>query len=828
MVQVNVASDASDADLLAVASIAQAAGVELTWQAAAAGHGVSLTVGARTLRGAAAATRWLALQAGDALGCDSLDVDEWLEWADSRLAAPAAKFCGRTVEHAALVAAAAAELPADGDEGAAAGGAAEPSDKTVAYAALLSAAGSIASHLAASGSPFLAGRDSASVADFVAAAPLLALPGWNVELLPESLAGLAAWFAALPVGDCSGGCEARAAAAAAAAAAESAFRPPTLAEVNALKSGSTLMYLRAICCYALHKAYPELAALGLHAAAVDKPAKAKFCHYQWNSAMSAFAKLKSSHDELRRPHDVAAKLVEALPENDVIASTAVNGPGFINIWLQPAFLSSRLSQWIAEGIPPPLQQPRTVALDMSSPNTAKSLHVGHLRSTILGETLARILTFCGHTVRKINHIGDWGTQFGMLIRYMKEQYPDFNDNPPDVENLTAFYKAAKARFDEDKDFVTRARQEVVALQSGEPGALAAWKTFTDISRRESSAIYDRLDVADLEELGESFYNDKLAAVVDDLDAAGISRDDKGARVCFTEGFAAPLFVRKSDGGFGYDSTDLAALRYRVDVMKASWLVYVVDGGQHEHFEKVFDVARRASWLPAKTPCEHVGFGLVLGEDGKRMKTRKGATVKLMMLLEEAKQNALRILNERRGEAGEEAKRGETHLTPEEYEAAAEAIGIGAVKYFDLRQHRMSNYKFDLERMLDLRGNTAVYLLLAYTRVRSIQAKARRADIDVDAINSNPAVLTVSHDSEIALAVRLNRFQDALEAVLDGLYPHHLCEHLYRTAVAFADFYRDCKVLGSEEQTSRLLLCEASAAMMKKGLELLGIRPLERI
>lgn len=553
----------------------------------------------------------------------------------------------------------------------------------------------------------------------------------------------------------------------------------------------------------------------------------KFGDYQCNNAMPLFAKLKGKEGAPKAPRDIGVAISKALPPSDLVAEVSLAGPGFINIKLSRKMLADRIQAMLKSGIAtwsPDLTNQRVV-IDFSSPNVAKEMHVGHLRSTIIGDTLARTLEFCGADVLRLNHIGDWGTQFGMLIQHMSEMRPDglgeSGGRDEDVADLQELYRAAKKRFDEEEDFKTRARERVTALQSGDPACIAAWKRICEASRREFQAIYDRLGV-ELNERGESFYNPMLKDVVGELQEKGVAVESDGAQCVFIEGKEVPLIVQKSDGGFGYASTDMAAVKQRVDMENADWVIYVTDVGQAEHFEMVFAAAKRAGWLEEsegrKVPkLSHVGFGLVLGEDGKKFKTRSGDVVRLVELLDEAKERCTTTITERRKEQGEE-------IDVAEVEAAANAMGYGAVKYADLKNHRLTNYKFSYDAMLDLKGNTAVYLLYAHARIAGI---VRKAGKDVGQLAATEAI-SLDAPREVELAMHICKFPEALEEVLDELLPHRLTEYLYELSEKFNSFYVDCKVLGSEQEASRLLLCEATAVVMRQCFHLLGITPLYRI
>jgi len=454
------------------------------------------------------------------------------------------------------------------------------------------------------------------------------------------------------------------------------------------------------------------------------------------------------------------------------------------------------------------------------------MHVGHLRSTIIGDSIARILEFQGHDVLRLNHVGDWGTQFGMLITYLREVAPAALTQPDaiDLGDLVAFYKQAKQRFDEDEAFKEASRQEVVHLQAGAEEARRAWTLLCHQSRREFQVIYDLLEIR-VTERGESFYNPLLPEVVADLEATGLLVADQGAKCVFVDGFTnkdgspLPLIVQKTDGGYNYATTDLAAIRYRIQQDHSDRLLYVTDAGQANHFAQVFQVARRAGWIPDSVEIVHVPFGLVQGEDGKKLKTRSGETVRLRDLLDQAIAHARRDLQTRiEAEARTE--------TPEFIDHVAQIVGISAVKYADLSQNRTSNYIFSYDKMLALQGNTAPYLLYAYVRVQGI---SRKGGIDFEQLGHNATVL-LQEETELALAKHLLQLDEILAEVSRELLPNRLCQYLFELSQKFNQFYDRCPVLQAEEplHTSRLILCDLTARTLKLGLSLLGIGVLERM
>ncbi|MFB2974399.1 arginine--tRNA ligase [Aerosakkonema sp. BLCC-F183] len=548
----------------------------------------------------------------------------------------------------------------------------------------------------------------------------------------------------------------------------------------------------------------------------------KFGDYQSNAALSLSKQLKQP------PRAIAEKIVQYIDVTDICEPPTVAGPGFINFTLKPSYLEAQLNDIQADsrlGIAP-TKNPQKVIVDFSSPNIAKEMHVGHLRSTIIGDCIARILEFQGHDVLRLNHVGDWGTQFGMLIAYLREVCPEAltTANAVDLGDLVSFYRKAKQRFDEDEKFQETARQEVVKLQAGDEDSRRAWQLLCEQSRREFQVIYDLLDIKVIER-GESFYNPLLPTVVEDLEKTDLLVQDNGAKCVFLEGFTnkdgepLPLIVQKSDGGYNYATTDLAALRYRIQQDDADRIIYVTDAGQANHFAQIFQVAKRAGWIPDSLELVHVPFGLVLGEDNKKLKTRSGETVRLKDLLDESLDRARADLEARLKEEG----RSET----EEFIAnVGKVIGISAVKYADLSQNRNSNYVFSYDKMLSLQGNTAPYLLYAYARIRSI---GRKGNIDYEKLETNAKIL-LKEEAELTLAKHLLQVSQVLSNAEQDLLPNRLCEYLYELSKKYNQFFEQCPVLKSEEpvRTSRLVLCDLTARTLKLGLSLLGIQVLERM
>jgi arginyl-tRNA synthetase len=530
------------------------------------------------------------------------------------------------------------------------------------------------------------------------------------------------------------------------------------------------------------------------------------------------------------PREVAAKIVAALCIDDLCEAPAIAGPGFINLTLKSAFLEMQLRAIAADprlGIPI-VQHPQRVVVDYPSPNIAKEMHVGHLRPAVIGECLARVLEFLGHDVLRVSHVGDWGTPFGMLIAHLRSEYPTALDADGDLSlgELSTFYREAKQRFDADEAFQDAARLAVVQLQAGDAETLKAWKIVCDLSKRSYRAIYDLMRVSpDICDRGESFYNPMLPEVVSALDAAGLLLENQGAKCVFLEGYTnkagepLPMIVQKSDGGYNYATTDLAAIRYRIQEDKADRLVYTTDVGQSNHFAQVFQVVRRAGWVPEAVELVHAPFGLVLGEDGKRIKTRSGDTVPLKDLLEEAIARTRADFQQRLQTEG----RSESE---DFIEDAARTIGIGAIKYADLSQNRTSNYIFSYDKMLALQGNTAPYMLYAYVRVQGI---SRKGNIDFAQIASNLPI-ALEEEAELVLLKHILQMADVIDQVSQDLMPNRLCQYLFELSQKFNQFYDRCSVLDAPEpqRTTRLLLCHSTARTLKLGLSLLGISVLERM
>lgn len=545
---------------------------------------------------------------------------------------------------------------------------------------------------------------------------------------------------------------------------------------------------------------------------VIQPAgKPEFGDFQANGVMGAAKAMKTN------PRALAEQVVAALDLTGIAGKIEIAGPGFINIHLDPAFIAARIAQALADdklGISE--VTPRRVMVEYSSVNLAKEMHIGHLRGGIIGDALVRVNSFIGHEVVRQNHVGDWGTQFGMLVAYMVETQKA-GDAAVELKDLDTFYKQSKKRFDEDEAFADLARDYVVKLQSGDAEVLALWQQFVKLSLAHCNAIYQKLGLLlnDDDVRGESFYNADLPVLVNELREKGLLTEDQGAQVVFLEEFKnkegepAAFIVQKQGGGYLYATTDLGAIRFRVNTLKLDRALYVVDSRQSLHFQQLFTTARKAGWLLEAADFEHVGHGTIMGPDGKPLKTRSGENIKLVELLDEAIERAYQLVSAKNAELPEAERR-----------EIAQAVGIGALKYADLSKSRNTDYIFDWDAMLSFEGNTAPYLQYAYTRVQSVLRKAEDYD--------QQAAIIISEPAEKALAVALSRFEEVVNAVAASSQPHHLCGYLYDVATLFSRFYEACPILKSEGEVrqSRLQLAAATAKTLKTGLGLLGIAVLE--
>lgn len=541
-----------------------------------------------------------------------------------------------------------------------------------------------------------------------------------------------------------------------------------------------------------------------------------FGDFQANGAMAAAKQLKTN------PRELAQKILDNLDLTDIADHLEIAGPGFINIHLANRFLSRQL-QNIDDRLGVPTATAQTIVVDYSAPNLAKEMHVGHLRSTIIGDAIVRVLTFLGHRVIRQNHMGDWGTQFGMLIAELEEHVGEGERPELALKDLESFYQQAKRHFDEDASFADKARDYVVKLQSGDTHCQALWRRFIDISIAHSEAIYQALNVTltPVDIKPESAYNSDLQNIVDDLCQQGLAVEDAGAKVVFLEELAdkngkpSPVIVQKSGGGFLYATTDLAALRYRSHTLQADRILYFIDARQSLHMKQVFAIARKAGFVDSNICLEHCAFGTMMGKDGKPFKTRTGGTVKLAELLAEAVNRATRLIAER-----------DADLPSEEAGEVARKVGIGAVKYADLSKTRSNDYIFDWDSMLSFEGNTAPYLQYAYTRIRSI---FRKAAVNPDTL---AGAITLETPQEKALALKLLQFPEVLQYVAADTMPHLLCSYLYDLASAYMAFYEHCPVLSSttsaQLRQSRLRCCQLTANVINKGLDLLGIETMENM
>ena len=578
------------------------------------------------------------------------------------------------------------------------------------------------------------------------------------------------------------------------------------------------MNVRNLLSYRIHTAMQAANIPADYQAHIALSKKAEFGDYQANGAMAAAKALG------KKPREVAQSIVDNLDLDGIAEKVEIAGPGFINIYLDQQWVAEQVAELAASPQKAlAVQSPKTIVIDYSSPNLAKEMHVGHLRSTIIGDALARILEQQGNTVIRQNHVGDWGTQFGMLLVELEDQLQEGESNSLALKDLEGFYQQAKKHFDSSDDFKNKARDYVVKLQSGDINMLRLWEQFKRISLQHSEDIYQTLNVTLTPKhiRGESAYNADLPILVDELNQKQLAVEDQGAKVVFLEELAdkegkpKAVIVQKQGGGFLYATTDLAALRYRATSLNANRILYFIDTRQSQHMKEVFTIARKAGFVDETVSLEHHAFGMMLGPDGQPFKTRSGDTVKLADLLSEAVERAQAII----------AKKNTT-LSESEQKEVARKIGIGSVKYADLSKTRTNDYLFNWEAMLNFEGNTAPYLQYAYTRIQSIFRKAAIAP------SSLKEKIILEHDAEKALAQRLLQFSETIELVSKEAYPHILCTYLYDLASAFMRFFEFCPVLKSDvsdkQKLSRLRLCHASATILKTGLELLGIEVMDKM
>ncbi|MDL4006135.1 arginine--tRNA ligase [Proteus mirabilis] len=549
---------------------------------------------------------------------------------------------------------------------------------------------------------------------------------------------------------------------------------------------------------------------------VRQSAKVQFGDYQANGVMGAAKKMGIP------PRQLAEKILEHLDITDIADKVEIAGPGFINIFLSPVWVAQQAEFALAdEHLNITKVTPETIVIDYSSPNVAKQMHVGHLRSTIIGDASARTLSFLGHNVIRANHLGDWGTQFGMLIAYLEKKQ---NENAADMAlaDLEEFYREAKKCYDEDEVFAERARNYVVRLQGGDEYCRTMWRKLVDITMQQNQLTYQRLNVTLTEDdiMGESLYNPMLPGIVADLKAKGLAVESEGATVVFLdeyknkEGEPMGVIIQKKDGGYLYTTTDIACAKYRHEQLHANRVLYYIDSRQHQHLMQAWTIVRKAGYIPDSMSLEHHMFGMMLGKDGRPFKTRSGGTVRLTDLLDEAHERALTLIREKNPDMDEE-----------ELNNIARVVGISAVKYADLSKNRTTDYIFDWDLMLSFEGNTAPYMQYAYTRVASI---FKRAEIDESAL-TQPISLTQPHEKQLAL--RLVQFDETITQVAREGTPHVMCAYLYDLAQSFSGFYENCPILSAEDDNvrqSRLKLARLTARTLKQGLETLGIETVDRM
>jgi arginyl-tRNA synthetase len=552
-------------------------------------------------------------------------------------------------------------------------------------------------------------------------------------------------------------------------------------------------------------------------AAVRQSAKSQFGDYQANGVMGVAKKLGMN------PREFAQKVLDVLDLDGIASKTEIAGPGFINIFLSEAFLAQQAETALAD---PRLnvakETAQTIVADYSAPNVAKEMHVGHLRSTIIGDAVVRTLEFLGHKVIRANHIGDWGTQFGMLIANLERAQQAGNEVSMALSDLEAFYRESKKRYDEDEEFALKARGYVVKLQSGDQACAAMWKKLVDITMEQNQGNYDRLNVSLSRQdvMGESMYNNMLPTIVADLKAQGLAKESDGAQVVFLDEFKNKdgedmgVIVQKRDGGFLYTTTDIACAKYRYETLGADRVLYFIDSRQHQHLMQAWSIVRKAGYIPEQVSLEHHAFGMMLGKDGRPFKTRAGGTVRLADLLDEAEERANKL---------NESKNPE--LAADEKANIAKTVAMAAVKYSDLSKHRTTDYVFDWDNMLAFEGNTAPYMQYAYTRVASIFQKA---GIEMDNLAGN---IQINEEKEKTLVAKLLQFEEAVQTVAREGQPHIMCSYLFDLAGQFSSFYEACPVLNASDEAtkqSRLKLSALTAKTIKQGLSLLGIDTLERM
>lgn len=572
----------------------------------------------------------------------------------------------------------------------------------------------------------------------------------------------------------------------------------------------------------------------------DRQASAVEADYQCNSAMPLMKMLsrfpipteEGTKGPNPNPVSIAENIVACLPieQDENIFENFTIVKGFINFSLKKSYVGIKILDLIESGVTIDYNAPSKVIVDYSSPNIAKEMHVGHLRSTILGDCISHLLEFVGCEVLRLNHIGDWGTQFGMLLTLLFDSFgDDYAKFTQEIESLQSFYKQAKAKFDQDEEFKKRSYETVVKLQSKDPQAIEAWQQICDISRKEFNILYERLDIKNLIERGESFYHDMMSDMIKDLKDKGLLIKEEGRELFWPneeQKGCVPLTVVKSDGGYTYDTSDLAAVRHRTQVEQAKRIIYVTDSGQASHFQSIFACTKRAGYADDSVRLEHVGFGVVLGEDKKKFKTRSGDTVRLSELLDEGMERSLAKLKE---------KGRDKELSEQELKQAQEAVAYGCIKYSDLSRDRNKDYIFSFDQMLKDQGNTAVYLLYTVTRIRSIARKANLGTIeDIMKSRNTSEPFELEHPRQLRLAKFILRFPDVIAQCVEDLFFHSLCQYLYDLSSLYSDFYEQCYCIETSGDkiikinVDRILLCEATAFVMEKGLNLLGIKTVSRM
>lgn len=560
---------------------------------------------------------------------------------------------------------------------------------------------------------------------------------------------------------------------------------------------------------AIHQAFPD------HPPTCDPciqlASRREHGDYQANFA------LKLSKILGKKPLEIAQAVIDHLEDKSIFQSVQPSGPGFINIVLTNDFLAKRLQLLIHDerlGIAQ-VEEPKNIVVDYANANVAKEMHVGHIRSIVIGDALVRIFNFLGHHTIKQSHLGDWGTQFGMLIEYLFESEAHLNSYS--LSDLDSLYKKSKRRFDEDPVFAEKARARVVLLQGGDATTLAIWKDLVKESLKYFQHIYDKLDVLITEEdaRGESFYNNMLADVVTELEQKGLATTSDEAKVIYLDDFPIPNIIQKKDGGYLYATTDLAAVKFRIEKLNATRLIYLTDARQKQHFAMLFATAHKAQWVRDGVRLEHIPFGTILGPDNKPFKTRSGESIRLLALLEEAENRAMKLTREKN-----------EHLSEQQLQTIAHVIGIGSLKYADLRSDKIKDYVFDWDKLLSFEGNTAPYLQNAYVRIKAI---FRKGHINSDHIKNTTII--IHEDIEHDLAIKILQFPDLINTVADNLLLHHLCDYLYELAATYHRFYEHCPILsleGDRIRNSRLLLSDLTARTLKLGLDLLGIKTLEQM